>query len=79
MMNVTKQRLFALSLVLSAAATPEFGAWAQTTSPAREYEEVYIREQLQGAVAQDPGAAADAQKALDALNQPERAAGSQPA
>jgi V8-like Glu-specific endopeptidase len=74
MMNVTKQRLFALSLVLSAAATPEFGAWAQTTSPAREYEEVYIREQLQGAVAQDPGAAADAQKALDALNQPETTA-----
>lgn len=60
-----------LMLSLFALAVCQHGASAQAGPSAKEQEEADIREVLQRIIKEDPAHAAEAQKALDALNKPE--------
>jgi V8-like Glu-specific endopeptidase len=66
--------LFAATLVLFAAGCLPSAVFAQAHLSAKQEEEADIREELQRIIKEEPEKAADAQKALDALNQPETSA-----
>lgn len=70
-MNNFRWYLLVLTFALFAVAGPQDSASAQTNSSAKEQEDAYVREELQRIIKEDPAVAPEAQKALDALNQPE--------
>jgi V8-like Glu-specific endopeptidase len=67
-------RLLALGLAFSALIAHGLGAAAQTVLSVKEQEEAEIRAELLSVIQEGGADAADAQKALDALNQPETSA-----
>src|ERR1700694_1909755 len=67
--------LFAATLLQFTVGLLPSAVFAQANLSAKEQEEADIREELQRITKEEPEKAADAQKALDALNQPETSAG----
>lgn len=59
------------ALALFAAARVQPAVWAQSDTSTKAQEDDELREELQRIIKDDPEHAAEAQKALDALNQPE--------
>lgn len=69
-MNKFRLYLIVLACALFATVGWQNGASAQTNPSAKEQEDAYIRGELQRIIKEDPAAAPEAQKAIDALNQP---------